>query len=130
MKLINALKLLSIATLASTSVFFTSCEEKKNTKAASPNIESQRSYTPRLTTRSNGYDWNKASYSQKRTLAKKLSDIVRRKGISDCSANFYFDALNEAYDTNSSFSLSQTIDGVAGACTGMAESLPAHRRNY
>jgi len=56
--------------------------------------------------------------------------MVREKGISDCSANFYYDALNEAYDTQDATLLRQSIADVAGICTGMAEGLPAHQRNY
>lgn len=108
--------------------FWFPCEKKSPSTRHSENTKV--SYRASLTGRSDGNDWNSASESSKRKLAGNLSRMVREKGISDCSANFYYDALNEAYDTQDATLLRQSIADVAGICTGMAEGLPAHQRNY
>ena len=118
---------ITLASIITFTSFTTSCEEPKNKETKETSYES---YAPRLTTNSNGYDWNNATNAQKKSLSRQLSNIVRRNNISDCSPNFYFDALNEAYNTSSNLCLSQKISDVAGQCTGMAQSLPASSRNY
>lgn len=91
---------------------------------------SYASTEPALTGSMNGYEWNKATDANKRVLVANISRQLNEKSLSDCSANFLYDALNEAFNTNDSAILKGSIAEAVGLCVTMAQSLPKNQRDY
>jgi hypothetical protein len=108
-----------------------------NLTGITPLEESSKSSTrseirqePSLTGQMDGNAWNNASLESRKALASDISSRLKKKTASDCSANFIYDALNEAFNTTDPALLRQSIAEVTGFCVTMAKSLPESQRNY
>jgi hypothetical protein len=92
--------------------------------------QSLNSREPSLTGSMNGYAWSKATDASRYSLAADISRRLNENGTSDCSANFIYDALNEAFNTSDTAIMKTQIAEVVGFCVAMAKALPESQRNY
>jgi len=79
-----------------------------------------------LSAYSDGYAWNAASSSDKMKLCRQFAQISTHH----CSANYFYDAFNEFYNTTDDGNLSQSIIQMAALFEEASKSLPEDGRNY
>lgn len=106
---------------------FTSNNEAKLTEQKTDSFNSGESF---LTGSMDGYAWNNASSDSKRALASDISRRLNESGVSDCSTNFIYDALNSFYSSTESSILDTKISDIVGLCAAAAQSLPENERSY
>jgi hypothetical protein len=116
-------KKISLAILACSILI--SCDE-----SSTNSTRSEIRQEPSLTGQMDGNAWNNASSGSRNALASDMSRRLQEETTSDYSANFIYDALNEAFNTTDPALLKQSIAEVAGFCVTMAKSFPESQRNY
>jgi hypothetical protein len=63
-----------------------------------------------------GYKWNKTLYAAKIDLCNDIADRIGRN-----NGQFYYDCIEETYNTKDDYILRQRISTIAGLCTGFGE---------
>ena len=75
---------------------------------SSNNSDDYRSSTSSSMSNSNGYTWNRASYSEKMDICRRMARISTKGNTAD----FYYDAYENFYDSTDPFVLENSIDDM------------------